>query len=97
MPSAAAANATAWAWLPALIAITPPRFSSAESELILFSAPRDLNDPVRWKSSHLSRAPSVRLDCSGVRGSALADRLAGALHVVAGRNHRPNRTPGSCE
>jgi hypothetical protein len=38
--------------LPALIAITPRCFSSVVRLEILFSAPRALNEPVRWKSSH---------------------------------------------
>src|SRR5215218_11123570 len=50
------------------MAITPRRPSSTERFAILFRAPRTLNDPVRWKSSHLSRAPSVRDDRVGVRG-----------------------------
>ena len=37
------------------------RFSSSLRLASLLSAPRGLNEPVRWKSSHLSRAPSVRL------------------------------------
>src|SRR3954447_20932226 len=69
IPSAAAPKAVACAWLPALIAITPRAFSASLKVLILLSAPRTLNDPVRWKSSHLRRAPIVRLPSSGVRGS----------------------------
>src|SRR5579885_410969 len=82
--SAAAANATACAWLPALIAITPRRFSSAVSVLSLFSAPRDLKLPVRWKSSHLSRAPIVRLERSGVRGrrSPMVERARSTSSLV---------------
>src|SRR5581483_3024891 len=66
-PLSLAANATACAWLPALIAITPLALSSCVRWLSLFSAPRALNDPVRWKSSHLRRARSVRLLSVGVR------------------------------
>src|SRR5260221_7756723 len=47
--------------------ITPRVRSSGVRLLILFSAPRGLNEPVRWKSSHLRRAPIMRLVCSGVR------------------------------
>src|SRR3954462_4107034 len=65
--SAAAAKAAACAWVPALIAITPRRFSLSLRLLILFSAPRDLNEPVRWNSSAFSRAPIVRLESMGVR------------------------------
>src|SRR5207248_11681767 len=45
---------------------TPRSFSCGVSELILFSAPRALKEPVRWKSSHLIRAFSVRLVSVGV-------------------------------
>src|SRR5579871_6874844 len=67
MPYSAAANATAWAWFPAEMAITPRFFSSSVRLAILFRAPRGLNEPVRWKSSHFKRAPRVRLVSSGVR------------------------------
>src|SRR6516165_6319201 len=66
-PYSPAANAVACAWLPAEIAITPRRFSSSLSVLSLFRAPRGLNEPVRWKSSHFRRAPSVRERSVGVR------------------------------
>ena len=39
--------------LPAEIPITPRVFSSGESAASLFSTPRGLKDPVRWKSSAL--------------------------------------------
>src|SRR5919108_4733320 len=51
IPSEAAAQASACAWLPAEIPITPRAFSSPESDASLFSTPRGLNEPVRWKSS----------------------------------------------
>src|SRR5216683_3086439 len=54
-PASRAAHATACAWLPAEIEITPARFSSPVSCESLFSAPRTLNEPVRWKSSALKR------------------------------------------
>ncbi len=53
-PASRAAHATAWPWLPALAATTPARFSSSESVLILLTAPRTLNEPVRWRFSALS-------------------------------------------
>src|SRR5204862_4970140 len=56
-PSSAAAHATACAWLPAEMVITPRSRSSDVSALILLSAPRSLNEPVRWNSSHLRCAP----------------------------------------
>ena len=46
-PTSLAANATAWAWLPADGAITPAARSASESESSLVYAPRILNDPVR--------------------------------------------------
>jgi hypothetical protein len=53
-PSSRAAQATAWPWLPALAATTPARFSGSESVAILFTAPRILNEPVRWRFSAFS-------------------------------------------
>src|SRR4051812_49717494 len=86
MLSVAAANAAACAWLPALIAMTPLRFSSPVRLLILFRAPRDLKLPVRWKSSHLRRAPIVRVESSGGRvrrGPVIARaRLASSLSTT---------------
>ena len=79
------ANATAWAWLPALIAITPRALSSALRLLILLSAPRTLKEPVRWKSSHLRRAAIVRFAEQRRSRQAAADRLACAEDVVARR------------
>src|SRR5579871_6169632 len=49
------------------MAITPRAFSSSVRLASLFSAPRALNEPVFWKSSHLSRAPRVRDESIGVR------------------------------
>ena len=46
-----AANAKAWAWLPELC-VTRGAFGGACSAA--FVAPRILNDPVRWKTSHLN-------------------------------------------
>src|SRR5206468_343901 len=60
-------HATACAWLPAEMVITPRRRSSGVSELNLFSAPLDLNEPVRWKSSHFRCARSARERSVGVR------------------------------
>ena len=55
IPSAAAAKASACAWLPAEIEITPRAFSSGESDASLLKTPRGLNEPVRWKSSALRK------------------------------------------
>ena len=60
----------------------------------MFSAPRTLNEPVRWKSSHLRRAPSVRLESSGVRGRrspivararSTSSRVGSTSRTVVGR------------
>ena len=61
IPSAAAPQARAWAWLPAEIPITPRAFSSGLSEASLFSTPRALNEPVFWKSSAFSQMLSPRV------------------------------------
>ena len=54
IPSGAAPQASAWAWFPAEIPITPRAFSSGVSDASLFSTPRALNEPVFWKSSAFS-------------------------------------------
>src|ERR671937_669268 len=80
MPSTAAAYASACAWFPAEIEITPRRFSSSESVASLFRTPRGLNEPVRWKSSALkatstpARSERVREPSIGVRCSRPAIR-----------------------
>src|SRR5271156_1894026 len=51
-PSRAAANATPWAWLPALAATTPRARGAWESLAIRWYAPRPLNEPVRCRFSH---------------------------------------------
>ena len=53
IPSSAEAYASACAWLPAEIEITPRRFSSSVSDASFVSTPRGLNEPVRWSSSAL--------------------------------------------
>src|SRR3954451_20996341 len=55
MPSSRAAQATAWPWFPALAAITPAARSLSSSVDSLFTAPRILNEPVRWRFSALSQ------------------------------------------
>src|ERR687886_2031083 len=73
IPSTAAAYASACAWLPAEIEMTPRRFSSSERVESLFRTPRGLNEPVRCSSSALkdtsapTRSESVRELSSGVR------------------------------
>jgi hypothetical protein len=67
--SSAAPQASACAWLPAEIPITPRSRSSGVSVASLFSTPRALNDPVFWNSSALRYvcSPSVRELKVGVR------------------------------
>ena len=50
-PCSAAQAATACAWLPEETAMSPRARSSGVNPASLFSTPRGLNDPVRWKSS----------------------------------------------
>ena len=75
MPSTAEAYASAWAWLPAEMEMTPRCFSSSVSVASLLSTPRGLNEPVRWSNSALNRtsAPirsdSVADESNGVRCS----------------------------
>src|SRR5581483_4009465 len=72
-PSSRAPQATAWAWLPAEIEMTPRSFSAGESAASFASTPRTLKEPVRWNSSALrnasapSRSDSVLERRSGVR------------------------------
>src|SRR5487761_2158340 len=81
-PSRAAWRATAWAWLPADIAITPRARSSAVSSVSRLAAPRSLNAPVTWRLSSLSAtsAPAARETASetkvGVRSTAPSMRAA---------------------
>jgi hypothetical protein len=53
-PASRAAQATAWPWLPALAATTPAARSASVSVPIVLTAPRTLNEPVRWRFSALS-------------------------------------------
>src|SRR5215467_13958215 len=55
-PASRAAHATAWPWLPALAATTPAARSSSPSNAILLTAPRTLNEPVRWRFSAFSQS-----------------------------------------
>src|ERR1700690_3448501 len=54
-PSRPAANATPCAWLPALAATKPRARSASLGRAIRLYAPRTLNDPVRWRFSHLRK------------------------------------------
>ena len=71
-PKCRAANASAWAWLPALPAVTPGWRRDRPSDASLFIAPRILNAPVRCRLSALStigrpnRSDSATDDTTGV-------------------------------
>src|SRR4051812_33118885 len=88
-PRTRAACARAHAWLPALPAVTP-RAQPSPSAASLFSAPRTLNDPVRWRFSALSatdapvRSLSVSDGSTGVRlaTSATAARASATASAV---------------
>ena len=53
IPASRAAQATACPWLPAVAATTPAACSASDSDAIVFTAPRTLNEPVRWRFSAL--------------------------------------------
>src|SRR4051812_20461062 len=94
-PRTRAACARAHAWLPALPAVTP-RAQPSPSAASLFSAPRTLNDPVRWRFSALSatdapvRSPSVSDGSTGVRlatsATAARARATASAVTVCGRS-----------
>src|SRR5215211_5071853 len=79
------AHATAWAWLPAEIVITPAARSSPVSDASLLSTPRGLNEPVRWNNSALrnTRAPISR---DRVADEDVVERERGG-HDWIGRHH----------
>jgi hypothetical protein len=89
-PSARAACASAWAWLPALAATTPPAQPSPRRR-ILTAVPRTLNEPVRCRLSALSsigapsRSVSVADGSTGVGRATPGDQLA-RLRDVRGRD-----------
>ena len=84
MPAAAAAYATAPAWLPADIVTMPRARSSAVIVSTRLTAPRDLNEPVTWRCSafrkiaRLVRRPGTRHrpGRSGMSGTTQADAVA---------------------
>src|SRR6185437_6031118 len=84
MPSRLAWRATAWAWLPADIAMTPERRSAGESRASRLAAPRSLKAPVGCRFSSLSTtsAPVARDRASlwivGLRSTRPAMRAAAA-------------------
>src|SRR5689334_2694517 len=84
MPSSRAAQATAWPWLPALAARTPAARSASPRPVSLLTAPRILNDPVRWRFSALSQTllpqmrPNVSEPYTGVTRARPASRSRAA-------------------
>src|SRR6201987_16894 len=77
-----AAYATAWAWLPALPVTTPPAHASPSAPSFE-SAPRSLNEPVRWRFSALS--PTVPPAETGSPGAFVP---GGRAVSVRERHHR---------
>jgi hypothetical protein len=75
-PASRAAQATACPWFPALAATTPARRSLADSAAILFSAPRTLNEPVRWRFSAFSHTGRSQ------RRVSVSDRKAGVTRAT---------------
>jgi hypothetical protein len=103
IPSRADAQATACAWLPAEIVITPASFSAGVSDASLLSTPRGLNEPVRWKSSafRTTSAPVRRESVAevkvGVRCSRppIASRAATTSASESGNARYPGCSSGS--
>ena len=92
-PKCRAANANAWAWLPALPAVTPAA-AAEPSEATLFIAPRILKAPVRCRLSAFSttsppaRSESAAEVTTGVCLAAtettpLAARMSSSVTAVA--------------
>ena len=109
-PKCRAANARAWAWLPALPAVTPAA-AAEPSEATLFIAPRILKAPVRCRLSAFSTtSPPVCSDSAadvttGVRLAAteatvLAARISSSVTAAASMTGilpvSPPRTLRSC-
>jgi hypothetical protein len=62
MPRSLAASASAAAWLPLLCVATPRAAVPSSSSATALQAPRNLNAPPFWKTSHLkwSERPATR-------------------------------------
>ena len=88
MPCCCAASATPCAWFPADAATTPRARSSSESRAIRTEAPRILNEPVRWRFSHLRwtgtpASPESQRDSSIGVGTAAASTSGRAARMSA--------------
>jgi hypothetical protein len=83
-PRSRAAAAIAWAWLPALPAVTPARARSPSTASLLM-APRILNEPVRCRfSAFTTTRPPVAADSTG-------DESTGVRTTVAATASRARR------
>ena len=84
VPTIRAASATPCAWFPDEYATTPRARSVAVSNRSLFSAPRILNEPARWRFSHLKKtwqplaSSNAAEEMTGVRWMRPASRWAAA-------------------
>jgi len=93
-PSAAAARATPWAWLPAEAATTPRARSSSDSLAIRVYAPRTLNEPARWRFSHFRYAgPPTLLDSSNDRSSGVTRTMSSSVRAAARMSSSVTRLP----
>ena len=97
MPRLRAANAMAWAWLPALPATTPD-VAASPRVATLFIAPRILNDPVRCRFSAFSTTVPPHMSDSA------ADSVTGVCFTTPVPAARAARTdsgeigsPEACE
>src|SRR6266550_2604606 len=69
--------------------MTPRFFSSSVSVASLFSTPRGLKEPVRWKSSALNRMSAPTWS------ESVAERSSGERNQCTGRRHVGDRTSGT--
>src|SRR5215471_4965539 len=86
-PASRAAHATAWPWLPALAATTPAARSSSPRNAIRLTAPRTLNEPVRWRFSAFSQ----RSRASSMSRNVGAVCVANPEHLLHDLAHRGQR------
>src|SRR5262245_23837912 len=93
VPRRRAGGATAWAWLPALAATTPPLSSGSERCAIRLLAPRILNDPARCRHSALSDtgaptrreiSPARRIGVGRIRSRTVPSARSISSGVTAG-------------
>ena len=83
-PSARHTSATAIAWLPAEIVVTPRARSSAVMASTRFVAPRSLNEPPRWNSSALiSTSCPARADRAGDGSSGVRTTRPASVRAAA--------------